>query len=337
MAWVDNQKGQWVWTGEPGAEQSIPKPNKPPNSAYQTQGYDDYDSSYQPTADRNVTPEFKEELAPPPVNPPAPSTNSNVDVRQEVIEDEIGATRENRALQTQGLVDRYSAVQLDTGPADEARRAQQEALGMQKSIYDKLMAYDPEAAAAAQSKRATNAALVAARSGGGGAAARQAAQFQALQQSPAIQAEAANMASQQQTRNTQLAAQAASAYADTAQGTRGQDLNQAQAQVDTGLSVANGIANVIGRDLEMTSNEAMFLGKMQTALEQLDIDWAQLDETQRANIANEALRKAGLEQEWKQFKESQKIGVLDVVGAITGTARAGVGTYAQGKQAGLWG
>jgi hypothetical protein len=337
MAWVDNQKGQWVWMGEPGAEQSVPKPTVPPNSAYQTQGYDDYDSSYQPTADRNVTPEFKEELADPPVNPAAPSNNSQVDVREQVINDELGATQDNRQLQTDSIVDRYSAIQLDTGPADQARKAQQQGMDMQKAIYDKLMAFDPNAAAQSGAQRSMNDAMVMARSAGGGAAARQNAQFQAMQALPGMQAEAADKAVGQAQRNTQLAAQAAGEYAQIAGGTRSQDLQQAQAQVDMGLNVANGISNAIGRDMQLTSEEAKFLGQMQIALEGLNVDWARLDEAQRAALVEEELRRKGLEQDWKMFKESQKVGVLDVVGAITGTARAGVSTYAQGKQSGLWG
>lgn len=333
MPWVDNMGGGWVWEGDPAAKTEPPA--YPPPSG--KSGYDEYDSTYQPTADRNVDLTFKQELPPEAPRPPAPSTNSGVSEREQLINNYIGESANKRATQTDNIVDRYSAIQLDTGPADEARQAQKRALGMQEDIYNKLMAFDPQAEAAAQSKRATNSALVQARSGGGGAAARQAAQFQALQQTPAIQAEAAAQASQQAARNTQLAANAASQYAQTAQGTRGQDIQQAQAEVDTGLNVANGISNAIGRDMQLTSDDARFLGQMQIALEGLNVDWARLDEAQRAALVEEELRKKGLEQDWKMFKESQKVGVLDVVGAITGTARAGVGTYAQGKQAGLWG
>lgn len=248
----------------------------------------------------------------------------------------IAASAAARQAGTNDIVDRYSAIQMDTGPADQAREQQQQALDMQKAIYDKLLSYDPTAESDAASKRAMSRGLAMARSSGGGAASRQAAQFQAIQQSPAIQAAAADQANQQAQRNTQLAAQAASQYAQTAAGTRSQDIQQAQAEVDTGINVANGISNAIGRDMQITSDEAKFLGQMQTVIEKLNIDWASLDEATRAAKVEEALRKEGLDQQWKMFKKSQDVGVLDVVGAVVGTARAGVGTYAQGKGAGLW-
>lgn len=241
-----------------------------------------------------------------------------------------------RARDTQDLVNRYSAIQMDTGPADQAREQQQQALGMQQAIYDKLLSYNPQAEANAASKRAMSRQLAIARSAPGGAASRQAAQFQALQSAPAIQAEAAETANAQAQRNTQLAAQAAAGFAQTAAGTRSQDIQQAQNEVDTGLSVANGIAQAVGRDIELSSQEARFLGQAQLALEGIDVDWAQLDEQQRSSMADEAFRKAGLEQQWKMFKEEQKVDALDVIGALTGTARSAVGTYATGKQAGIF-
>lgn len=243
----------------------------------------------------------------------------------------------DRSRQTTDLVNRYSAIQMDTGPADQARQLQQKALGSQQAIYDKLMAYDPAAEAQAASKRAMARTLTAARSGGGGAAARQAAQFQALQQSPSIQAEAANTANEQQARNVQQAAQVAAGMAQTAAGTRSQDIQQAQAETDTGLSIANGVANVVGHDIQLTSDEARFLSQAQQELAKLNLDWASLDERQREAKADEAMQKAGLDQQWKMFKKSQEHDFLDYLGALTGTARSGVQTYAAGKQSGLWG
>jgi hypothetical protein len=338
MPWVDGNNGAWKWTPE-GTEPTEAQPTAPPPSARMGSGYsgsdDQYTQGYGRAGETHREQTVSVPSAPPP--PPAPSTNANVDGREGELLDYVRSARDERRVATDDLVNRYSAIQLDTGPADQARQAQERAIGLQQNIYDKLMSYDPRAEANAASQRATARAMTMARSGGGGAAARQAAQFQALQQSPAIQAEAAAQANAQAQRNTQLAAGAASSIADIAQGTRGQDIDQAQAVVNTGLNVANGIANAVGRDLQLTSDEAKFLGQMQIALERLNVDWASLDETQRANIANEALRAEGLEQEWKMFQKSQEIGVLDVLGAVTGTARAGVSTYAQGKQAGLWG
>src|SRR6185295_19026936 len=105
---------------------------------------------------------------------------------------------------------------------------------------------------------------------------------------------------------------------------------------NTGLEVAQGISQALGRDMTLTSDEAKFLSQAKLALENLKLDWSQLSEQERAARAQEALQKAGLEQQWKQFKQSQEVGFLDVVGALTGTARSAVGTYAAGKQGGLW-
>jgi hypothetical protein len=255
------------------------------------------------------------------------------------IED-IGApvqgAAQTRTGQTNDIVDRYGNVKLDTTEADQARATQNEALGMQRDIYNKLAAYDPNAAADANAKRATSQTLAVARSAPGGAGARQAAMFQAIQQAPAIQSAAANDAVNQQRQNTQLMAQTAGQFADVAGGTRAQDLQQAQAETNTGLEVAQGISQALGRDMTLTSDEAKFLSQAKLALENLKLDWSQFSEQERAARAQEALRKAGLEQQWKQFKQSQEVGFLDVVGALTGTAKSAVGTYAAGKQSGLW-
>ncbi len=264
------------------------------------------------------------------------SVTRGTDDGEAALRQQIQGVNDERGEATDSIVDRYSAVTMDTGPADQARQAQERGLSMQQAIYDKALAYDPAGEADAASKRAMTRSLAMAKSGGGGAAARQAAQFQALQSSPAIQAESAATANAEAARQTQIAAKAAGDYAQIATGTRSQDIDQAQAQVDTGLNVANGIANAIGRDLQLTSDEAQFLGKMQLAFDQQDIDWASLDETKRANLVEEILRKEGLEQQWKQFKSSQDIGVLDVVGAVVGTARGAVGTAAAGRTARLW-
>lgn len=337
MPWVDDGAGQWVWS--PPGRMTKPPSTPPPSAANSSKkGFNPElgETAPQMVAGGTVYQEQPVEPAPEPEPTPKPSDRTNMPTLEEVGAPVAAGADQRRGL-TNDIVDRYSAVQMDTGPADRAREQQDRALGMQENIYDKLLNYDPEAAADAASKRAMNSALVMARSQGGGAGARQAAQFQALQQMPAIQSSAAQQAVDTQARNTQLAAQAAAGFAQTAQGQRGQDITQAQAQVDTGLGVANGIANALGRDMQLTSEEAQFLGKMQAELEKLNLDWASLDENQRAAMAQEALRKAGLEQDWAMFKKSQDVGFLDVLGAITGTARAGVETYGAGKKSGLWG
>lgn len=248
----------------------------------------------------------------------------------------VGAAADKRTDQTNQIADRYGSVKLDTTAADEARGQQNEALGMQRDIYSKLMSFDPNAAADAAAKRATASSVAMARSAPGGAGARQVAMNMALQNQPAIQSEAAQGAVQQGAQMTQQAAQAAAGFAQTAGGTRAQDLQQAQAQTDTGLSIAQGISQALGRDMTLTSDEAKFLSQAQIELNKLGLDWSQLSEQERASRAQEALQKAGLDAQWKMFKEKQKVGFLDVVGAITGTARSTVETYGSGKKSGLW-
>jgi hypothetical protein len=254
----------------------------------------------------------------------------------EEIGDPVKDAAAERQAQTDSIVGRYGNVTLDTSEADQARKLQDEAAGMQRDIYDKLQSYDPNAAADAAAKRATSQTLAMARSAPGGAGARQAAMFQAIQQTPAIQSQAATDAAGQQRQNTALAAQAAGQFADVAGGTRAQDLQQAQAETNTGLEVAQGISQALGRNMGIDSDEAKFLAQAKLALENLRLDWAGLSEQERASKAQEALQAAGLEAQWKMFKEKQKVGFLDVVGALTGAARGGVSTYAEGKKAELW-
>lgn len=241
------------------------------------------------------------------------------------IEGYVMPQQATRGAQTQDIVNKYGAVQMDTGQSDQSRGWQQNALSMDQQLYDKLTSYDPEAEAKKASDQALQNQVALAKSGGGGAGARQASMFQALQQAPAIQQQAQDQALATQRSNLNQASIIASNYANTAGGTRGQDITQSQDVADVGLKVADGISNAVGRDMQLTSGEAQFLGQMQMAVESADQNWAQLSETERENAFNDIMKAKGLQQQWDEFQAGQKLTVKDVVGGIVSLGGEAVG------------
>lgn len=222
----------------------------------------------------------------------------------------VEEAQDERETQTDDLVQRYGAIQLDKGPAEAARAQQQK-------ILDKLLSYDPNAAAAQAQQKATQSQLAIARSAPGGAGAKQASMFQALQQAPAIASQTASDAVRQQQQNTQMAAQLVS-------GTRSQDIDQASREADLGVNAANGIAQAVGRDIQLTSEEARFLGQAQLAIQNLKLDWARMSEQEREARVSEELQRLGLKQQADQFAASQELTFKDVVGGIMSLGGAGI-------------
>jgi hypothetical protein len=242
----------------------------------------------------------------------APGTT---DIADQTAQD-VAADRTNADAQTQGLVARFGDVGYDASQANESRALQNAGASMNQQLFSKLLQYDPEAEAKKQAQRAMQSQVALARSAGGGAGARQAAMFGALEQAPAIQQQAQDQALATQRQNQQEALQAASQYGQIATATRGQDTTQAENQANLGLSVANGIAGVVGHDLDISHSDAQMLANVKIALESANINWAQLSEQERHDKAEEIIQQKGLDQQWKQFQATQKITGKDILGGI---------------------
>lgn len=225
---------------------------------------------------------------------------------------------------TASIVDRYSDVSYDPSLSDASRAQQAQALGMNQQIYDALSKYDPEESARHAADLQLKNQIAIARSAPGGAGARQAAMFSALEQAPAIQQAAGQQARQQQQLNQQQMLTAAAQSGQIAAGTREADLAQQQAQTNTGLQIANGIASALGRHMDITASDANMLTQAQIALQGLKLNWSTLTEQQREAQVNEALEKAGLDERIKEFAAKQKLTLKDIAGAAVTLGSAGI-------------
>ena len=244
-----------------------------------------------------------------------------------------GATDRKNALQS--VVDRFESAQdsFSTEQQDQSRLVQQQAQRQSAQVFDQAMGFDRDAAAARYSDEALSNALAIARSGPGGAA-RSSALFNALESVPAIQAEAGRQANAEARSQQNLALGATQALGNLATQTRSQDESQAEAYTGIGLDVAKNIANFTGQNLELDQRDREFLGEVALQVASLDLDWEKLGVDESLRKLELELAKQGMEQEWKIFKESQKITGKDILGGIFGLGGSAISGWSAGKAAG---
>ncbi len=241
----------------------------------------------------------------------AAQAQADAEARQEVAD-------EKKANALQDIIDRHEAANnLDTTQQDESRAVQKEALSQNRILFSKANSYDPKAAAAAYSEAALSHALAVARSAPGGAS-RESALMNALEAQPAAQAEGQRQANSEGRAQQSVALQASNQLGQLAGQTRSQDEGQAEFFTSTGLDVAKSISNFIGADLNLDQRDREFLGEVALQVANLDLDVEKLGVDESLRRVELALQKEGLDQEWKQFKQSQKITGKDILGGIFG-------------------
>ena len=232
------------------------------------------------------------------------------------VRSDEGATDRRNALQD--VIDRMEAAgKLDTSQQDESRRVQQEAASQKRQLFAQANAFAPKAAAQAYSENALSASLAIARSAPGGAS-RESALMNALEAAPAAQAEGQRQANSEARSQQNVALQASSQLGQLASQTRQQDEGQAEAFTSIGLDVAKQIANFTGANLNLDQRDREFLGEVALQTAQLDLDVEKLGVEETLRRLELQLAKEGLDQEWKQFKASQKITGKDILGGIFG-------------------
>lgn len=230
--------------------------------------------------------------------------------------DEGKADREN-ALQS--VIDRFQTAQdsFSTQQQDQSRQAQQQAIQQNRELFARAMGFDRDAAAARYSDEALANSLAIARSAPGGAS-RASALFNALESQPAQEAEAQRQANAEGRQQENVALQAAGQLGQQATQTRSQDEAQAEAYTGIGLDVAKSIANMTGQNLQLDQRDREFLGEVALQAANLNLDVQKLGVDEALRQLEIQLQKEGLDQEWKMFKQSQKITGKDVLGGIFG-------------------
>ncbi len=256
----------------------------------------------------------------------------------EIVADSLARSDEGRIKRDnalQGLIDRFDEARdsFDTTQQDQSRQAQRQALGQNQQIFQQANSFDRDAAAKRSGDEALAASLAIARSAPGGAS-RASALMNALQAQPAIQAEAQRDANAEGRQQQNIALQASAQLGQIAGQTRGQDEAQAEAFTGIGLDVAKSIANATGQNLDLDQRDREFLGEVALAAANLDLDIERLGVDEALRQLELQLAKEGLAQEYKIFKQSQKITGKDILGGIFGLGGSAISGFFSGKAAG---
>lgn len=253
----------------------------------------------------------------------------------------IGDRAQQRQQDAQRAVDEVvsgfdEAVGLDTRAADEARGYQRDVLDRQQAIINRILDFDPQAFAQMFTDQSLAALLAGARSARGGAGAVNSAVFAAQQQAPALFAQGQEQAAQLESQRLQAAGQVASDMGGLATNIRAGDENRSQFLADLGLRAQEGIASIIGVDMQLDAQATRDLGLFSVEFAKifqqgqamdLQQQLAQWDNLMRKYAVDEQARVA-LEQIRAQL-EASKIGWDDVglallsVGGQVGAAYAG--------------
>lgn len=223
-----------------------------------------------------------------------------------------------------------SAPSVDMGVADRRLGEYQEALGMSREVIDRLL-NGPNTANAIGARSLENQ-LAIARSARGGPGAVQQALNQAQQQAPQLQAQAAQQAQQEEMSKLTAAGSVAGNFAQAALGARGQDVDIAKKNVDSGLAIKNMIANLTGTQLELDQRNQELLGQMARDMAAVDFDWAQLSADDENRALDRYLSQYGIDAniaaQIKLAKQSGKMSLKDWVNAGVGVLGAGAGVVA---------
>lgn len=228
-----------------------------------------------------------------------------------------------------------AAPQVDLGLADRRLGEYQESLGMSREVIDRLL-NGPNTANAIGARVLENQ-LAVARSARGGPGAVQQAMSQAIAQSPELQAQAAQQAQQEELAKLTAAGNVASNFAQAALGARGQDVNIAGQNVQSGLAVKDMVTRLTGTQLELDQRNTELIGNMARDLAALQFDWASLDAQTASQALDRYLQIYGIDANYraqiKAIEAAGKITSKDILNGIIGVVASGasVGAAAAGK------
>jgi hypothetical protein len=124
----------------------------------------------------------------------------------------------------------------------------------------------------------------------GGAGAQAMAQRQAALQAPVVQAEAEQVALQQEEANRRL-------QAEILGGARGSEIQEAGLRTQYATQFQQGMQQIMGVNLQMDQQQRDRLGQMAIDAERLGLDWAALAESERAADLDRVLAYYGIDQQ----------------------------------------
>lgn len=171
------------------------------------------------------------------------------------------------------------APTVNQGLADRGLGAAQEALGMQRSVYDQLL-NGPNTAARLGSQVLRNQ-LALARSAAGGPGAVQEALRNAQMAAPELEAQAAQAATNETLQRTQAAGNVAAQAGQTALGTRQQDVQIAQANQQASSALIQNVTQLTGQQLDLDQRNQELLGQMARDLAAQNFNWSKLSADQQ--------------------------------------------------------
>jgi hypothetical protein len=227
------------------------------------------------------------------------------------------------------------APRVDMGLADRRLGEYQESLGMSREVIDRLL--NGPSTSERLGGQVLRSQLALARSARGGPGAVQQALSQAQQQAPEMQAMATEQARQEELSKLTAAGNVASNFAQAALGARGQDVNIAGKNVDSGLQVKDMVTRLTGVQLELDQRNTEMIGQMARDLAALQFDWASLSAQQASAALDRYLQIYGIDANYraqiKAIEAAGKITSKDILNGIIGVVGSGaaVGAAAAGK------
>lgn len=227
------------------------------------------------------------------------------------------------------------APRVDMGLADRRLGEYEEALGMSREVIDKLL--NGPSTAERLGSQTLRSQLALARSAAGGPGAVAGALRNAQNMAPELQATATEQARQEELSKLTAAGNVASNFAQAALGARGQDVEIASKNVDSGLRLMDNIASLTGTQLELDQRNQELIGQMARDLAALDFDWGSLDAAMADKALEHYLTIYGIDEnvrvQLKALKQAGKISAKDIFNGIVGIvgSAATIGAAAAGK------
>lgn len=228
-----------------------------------------------------------------------------------------------------------AAPRVDMGLADRRLGEYQESLGMSREVIDRLL--NGPSTSERIGGQVLRGQLAMARSAAGGPGAVQQAFSAAQQQAPELQATATEQARQEELSKLTAAGNVASNFAQAALGARGQDVNIAGKNVDSGLQVKDMVTRLTGVQLELDQRNTELIGQMARDLAATQFDWASLTEQQAGAALDRYLQIYGIDKNYaaqlKAMQQQGKITAKDIFNGVIGIVGAGatIGAAAAGK------
>lgn len=193
------------------------------------------------------------------------------------------------------VLDAINDAGRETTLTEESRKQQQHALDLQERLLNRILGFDPNAYAEQFADNALARQTALARSTPGGAAARQQGIFTALEQAPAIQAEAQRQAQQLENSRLQQAQSAVGKFGDLAFGVRAQDAAQEEFDAEFELQVVDAFQDIFDTDSTVEINKLNTYKDIYIETMRNTRGYAEMDSNERMALWREATTRYGLE------------------------------------------